>query len=75
MKLKNYFDIFTTIIMLLIVIGFLKSKVVILQIDAIEMLEFIASVWAIIRLGSITINKIKGLLLENKIKRKKKYYR
>lgn len=75
MKIKNLFDIFVTIIMLIIAIGFLKSKIVILHIDIMELLEFIASIWTIIRFGGVTLDKVKNIMLEKEIKRKKKYYR
>ena len=75
MKIKNLFDIFVTIIMLIIAIGFLKSKIVILHIDIMELLEFVASIWTIIRFGGVTLDKVKNIMLEKEIKRKKKYYR
>lgn len=75
MKLKNVFDIFVTIIMFIIAIGFLKSKIVILHIDIMELLEFVASIWTIIRFGGVTLDKVKNIMLEKEIKRKKKYYR
>lgn len=75
MKLKNVFDIFVTIIMFIIAIGFLKSKIVILHIDIMELLEFVASIWTIIRFGGVTLDKVKNLMLEKEIKRKKKYYK
>lgn len=75
MKIKNLFDIFVTIIMLIIAIGFLKSKIVILHIDIMELLEFVASIWTVIRFGGVTLDKVKNIMLEKEIKRKKKYYR
>lgn len=70
MKFKDIFDILTSVVLMMICIGFIENRVLVLQVDPFEIVALIASLWATFRLAERVIAKINNLRIQNKIKDK-----
>ena len=70
MKIKDLIDILVSLVFMSMCISYVESKVILLQIDPIEITVFIALLWAIIRLAERVVTKIQNLYLQKKMKQK-----
>ncbi len=70
MKIRDLIDILVSLIFMSMCISYVESKVILLQIDPVEIAVFVALLWAIIRFAERVVTKIQNLYLQKKMKQK-----